>query len=95
MVVIKKIGILSLAKLETILMAIFGLLLGIFYAILAAVIGTGETLTDITLIQFGWLSIIIFPVIYAILGFVTGIIGGWLYNVIAGWVGGIELELSK
>lgn len=42
----------------------------------------------------GWLSIIVFPIVYAIAGFIGGIILGMLYNLVAGWTGGVELTLS-
>ncbi len=37
---------------------------------------------------------ILFPVIYACIGFVFTYIGAALYNVVAGWVGGIEVEIE-
>lgn len=46
----------------------------------------------------GWspaLSFIIFvPVAYAVMGFVGGILGTFVYNLCASWVGGIELEFE-
>ena len=34
------------------------------------------------------------PVFYACMGFVVGVIGAAIYNVIAQWVGGIEVEVE-
>ncbi len=34
------------------------------------------------------------PVIYAVMGFVFGIIGSALYNLVAGWIGGIEVDVE-
>ncbi len=34
------------------------------------------------------------PIFYAALGFVFGVIGAFIYNLIAGWVGGIEIEVQ-
>lgn len=34
------------------------------------------------------------PVLYAIVGFIFGIIGAVIYNVVAKWVGGIEVEVE-
>lgn len=39
-------------------------------------------------------SVIFFPVIYAILGYVIGFIGALLYNLVAGTVGGIKVTVS-
>lgn len=37
---------------------------------------------------------IFLPVFYAILGFIAGIIFAFVYNLVAGWTGGIELTFS-
>lgn len=34
------------------------------------------------------------PVIYAVMGFVFGVLSAWLYNLVAKWVGGIEVEVE-
>jgi hypothetical protein len=34
------------------------------------------------------------PIIYGIMGFLTGLIGGFLYNLVAKWIGGIEVEVE-
>lgn len=91
---LKKIGVLSLAKFEAILMAFIGLILGIFYAILGTIFGafTGSAVLGAGL---GFLAIIILPILYAIFGFIAGAIGAFLYNLVAGWIGGIEIEFEK
>jgi hypothetical protein len=39
-------------------------------------------------------AIIVLPIFYGGLGFVGTLIAAWLYNVIAGVVGGIELDVQ-
>jgi hypothetical protein len=34
------------------------------------------------------------PIIYAVLGFIIGVIGAFIYNLVAKWVGGIEVEVE-
>lgn len=34
------------------------------------------------------------PIIYAVFGFLFGIIGAAIYNLIARWLGGIEVEVE-
>jgi hypothetical protein len=41
----------------------------------------------------GYLAVII-PPVYALLGYICGAIGCWLYNLVAGWTGGVEMELN-
>ena len=43
---------------------------------------------------FGVGSIILFPIAYGIMGFIGGLITAVLYNILAGFVGGIEMELQ-
>ncbi|MGY4884413.1 MAG: DUF3566 domain-containing protein [Nanobdellota archaeon] len=94
MVVLKKVGILSMAKIQAILMLIIGLFLGIIYAILATTVDASQYSAS-PIVILGWWSILVIPVIYGVLGFIIGVIGAWLYNIVAKKVGGIEVELSK
>jgi hypothetical protein len=41
------------------------------------------------------ITLIFLPFLYAIFGFIGGVITGWLYNIVAGWTGGIELRLES
>jgi|HubBroStandDraft_5_1064220.scaffolds.fasta_scaffold723721_2 hypothetical protein len=34
------------------------------------------------------------PVIYACMGFIGGVVSGFIYNLIAKWIGGIEVEVE-
>ncbi len=43
----------------------------------------------------GVLVIIILPIYFGIIGFIFGAIGAFLYNLIAGKVGGVELEFDQ
>ena len=37
---------------------------------------------------------VLLPFFYAAIGFIFGALTAWIYNLVAGWVGGIELELK-
>jgi hypothetical protein len=37
---------------------------------------------------------ILVPLIYAVMGFVSGAIGALIYNLVASWIGGIEVEVE-
>ena len=43
---------------------------------------------------FGVIFFIFIPVIYAIVGFIAGILSAFIYNLVAGWTGGIELTFT-
>ena len=34
------------------------------------------------------------PVLYALMGFIFGVISAWLYNLLTKWIGGFELEFE-
>lgn len=34
--------------------------------------------------------LIMFPILYLVFGFIFTAIGAWVYNLVAGWVGGVE-----
>ena len=35
-----------------------------------------------------------FPIIYAAMGFIFGVVGAALYNLVARWIGGFEVEVE-
>ena len=42
----------------------------------------------------GLFMILFVPILYGAMGFIIGLIGALLYNLVAKWVGGIEIELE-
>ena len=44
---------------------------------------------------FGLVMILLLPLLYAAFGFIGGILGGFIYNLVAKWVGGIEVEFES
>ncbi len=94
--VVKRIGPLSFAKVSGILYAILGVFFGGIFS-LAALAGSVASNTSGSA-GFGAFvgigAILIFPVLYGGLGFVFTLLSAWLYNVVAGWVGGIEMDLQ-
>ena len=95
--VLKSIGVFSMAKMLGTLYAVIGFIIGLLFALLS-MIGAGFASQDgggafIGLI-FGVGGIIILPVFYGVLGFIGGALMSALYNFIAGMAGGIELDLE-
>ena len=102
--VIKKLGILSVAKMYGIMMFVISLLISIPYGLIIIVIsltgassvgGRGSLALGGGGIVMGIVVMIAVPIIYGIMGFVGGCIGGLLYNLFAGMVGGIEIEVEN
>jgi hypothetical protein len=92
----------SCAKVLAILYGILGLLIGTMISLfffLATVIGRSSPIPNevggrALGLVFGVGSIIFFPIFYAVIGAVGGLIVASLYNVVARRVGGIELEIG-
>jgi len=45
-------------------------------------------------ILFGAGAVLVLPVAYAVLGYLGGFIGAWVFNKAAGAMGGLELEVE-
>ena len=92
---LKKIGILSTAKIA----GLFGLLLGIISVILSKVLcSTSSEIAIMAGLQCEALTAggIITGIISAgVIYFIVGLIGAALYNLFAQWIGGVTVELSE
>ena len=77
-----------------VLAVLYGLLGLIFVplTLLVAVFGSRSDGTPAVLS--GAFVAILFPVLYAVGGFIGGIIAAAVYNVIAKWTGGLEFEVQ-
>lgn len=93
--IIKRVGPLSCARLSGLLYAVFGLILG---AIISLVAVAGGFASDDHAAAFGGFigvaAVLVLPICYGLLGFVATLIAAWLYNVAAGVVGGIEVDIQ-
>ena len=100
----KKIKVFSFAIFQAVLMALVGLLAGILYSFGGLIIDilvnigwvtSSETpeLSYGTVLAFG--ALIGMPVIFAIAGFLGGIVEALLYNLFAKWFGGIEMDFEQ
>jgi hypothetical protein len=101
---LKRIEVLSTAKLAAGVMALAGLIAGILYSfggliidalVSGGLITTSETpgLSFGTVLAFG--ALIGIPIIFAIPGLIVGAIGAFLYNLAARWIGGIRVDLEQ
>jgi hypothetical protein len=94
--VLKRLGPLSCAKITGTLYAILGLVFGAIFSMVSLATGFGSNTSGG--MGFGALmgvgAIVALPILYGGMGFVTTLIGAWLYNILAGVVGGIEMDLQ-
>jgi hypothetical protein len=83
----KRISHVSVLQQGIVCAVLYGLisLIAVPFIILGALFGHGG---------FGVIFAIFIPVIYAIAGFIAGVITAFLYNLVAKWTGGIELTFA-
>jgi hypothetical protein len=94
---IKRIAPLSAGKVFGTLYALIGLLVGALFSLLAAMgamAGADAEAMGPMAMVFGVGAIILLPIFYGGLGAIMMIITAWLYNVVAGFVGGVEVDVS-
>lgn len=96
---IRRLGVLSLGKIMGALYAFFGLIFGAIFSLIsmfgfaagmAAGNGGGEQV--FASLFFGVGAIIALPIFYGVLGFLGGLLTALVFNLVAGWVGGLEIE---
>ena len=94
MVRLRKVGVLSCAKMSAVFGGVIGLVLGVSYSFGGAVY---ELFTDSlnlgTALAFG--ALVGMPAIVAALGFLNGALIATLYNYATKWVGGLVLDLEE
>lgn len=100
---IKKLGVLSVAKMYAAIFLVMGLLISIPYGLFvigfsllgASAGGSNGLAIGGGGVVVGILVMIGLPIFYGAIGFVGGAIGALLYNLFAGIVGGIEIEVES
>jgi len=101
---VKKIKVILFAKLQTYIFAILGLIAGVLYSFGGLIIDvlvtigwitTSETpgLSFGTVLAFG--ALLGMPIIFAMVGFILGILEAVLFNIFARWFGDIDLDFEK
>jgi len=101
--VIKRFGVFSAAKIYAVVMAGMGLIFGIIYGLIfiifgaAMMVGSGRDTgaAGASSLVIGLVMMVAIPIFYGILGFIFGAIGAFIYNVAAGIIGGLEMELEN
>ena len=98
--VIRRFGVLSVAKIAGAIYALIGLIAGGILALVALMGGFASAAAEDpssalagTFVGVG--SVVIFPIIYGCLGFIGGALSSALYNLLAGFMGGIQMEIES
>lgn len=91
---IKAVGVLSVAKILGMIEACIGLLLMPIFLLmgLAGTLIGGERSPFTGMV--GVIIAFMLPIVYGVIGFISGAIAAALYNLFAKWVGGIEVQVQ-
>ena len=94
---IQRIQPMPLAKISGVLYAVLGLVAGVFFSLVSLAIPAVQPhdhqLPGWSLL-FGVGAIVLLPLVYGVIGFVSGLIGASLYNGLSKYVGGIVVEVE-
>jgi hypothetical protein len=85
---IAHVSVLQAAKMFAVLYAIMGLLFLPFFFMASRLSPSDSPF------PFGGVFFLLLPLIYGCIGFVFTAIGAAFYNLVAGWIGGIEVDLA-
>jgi len=99
---IKSVGVMSVAKVMGLIYGAMGLLFIPFLLLFGILASVGakqaqQTGANIPVAIGPAIAVVLAiaaPIFYGLMGFITGAISALIYNLIAGWVGGIEMELE-
>ena len=97
--VIKRIDVLSVAKITGIIAAAFGLFFGVIFFLFSSLFSSlfGAILCNHgggTAMFGGIAGIFLLPILYGIFGFIGGLIQAFVYNLASGFVGGVRIEVE-
>ena len=98
--VVRSVKPLSVAKIVGVLYALMGLLMGGLLSLvgLAGAFAVPDAadagFPAMFGVFFGMGAVIFLPIFYGCLGFVSSLVGALLYNLMAGLVGGIEVDVA-
>ncbi len=96
---VKKFDVLSVAKISGLCYGALGLLFVPFFLLIGMIASAAGSQAGSGLPAgfgaiFGVGMAVMMPIIYAVMGFIMGALMAFIYNLISGWVGGIEVELQ-
>ena len=83
---LKKINTLKLAFFFAVLYAVLSVFIIAPIGIIASLVVGGP---------FAWWTVVLFPIIYGLGGFLGGLIMGAFYNLVSKWIGGLEFDFEE
>ncbi|MGH9898410.1 MAG: hypothetical protein ACRD63_00150 [Pyrinomonadaceae bacterium] len=94
---VKKLDILSVAKILSLLQAMIGIVIGFIYGLVFfsfGLFGRGSS-GGLVFVFIGIAVVIGFPIFAGVFGFIYGLIIGLVYNFASGLIGGLKFQLEE
>jgi hypothetical protein len=91
---IRRMDVMQMAKTSGTLYLLLGLIIGIPVMLFMAAFARTQTGFPGMGSSLGLGGFVLIPVIYGICGFISGALIAVLYNLVAGWTGGIAIDLE-
>jgi hypothetical protein len=91
---IKRFAPLQLGKMMALGYGIMGLLFCPIFLLMSLFSAHLPNQQRVGMLAFGTGFALLMPVLYAVMGFIFGVVGAFIYNILAKWVGGIEVEVE-
>lgn len=94
---LNKVGVLKFGLFSAIYSFVSGLLTGILLQVFSSNIDSliNFIVSTPTTLNFGWISILVLPLLYAIFGFVGGMIVALIFNLILKIIKGFDVDLEE
>ncbi len=93
--ILKSISVRSAAKLAGLLYVLMGLIFGAIVSLVALLgLSVSGNTEEHAGVLFGVGAVVILPVLYGVAGYIGGAIATALFNLVAGWTGGLEIEIE-
>lgn len=89
---LKSIGVGQMAKLLGALYFMLGIIFALIFWLVGSMMPTVAMGEEATMFGKGFL--LMMPFLYGLFGLVFGALTAWLYNIVAGWTGGLDFEFE-
>lgn len=92
--IIKHIDVMSAGKVSGIIAAAIGLLAGLLFLLFGSMMSgiAGAENGGMLAAVGGAMGVVLLPILYAVIGFIGGVLQAFVYNLAARFVGGIRIE---
>jgi hypothetical protein len=90
----KRLGIIPLGIVYAVILGVFGILPAVLYGLIGGILGTSFG-APAFVPDLGFIGIVAFPLGFAIAGFILGVVGAVMFDIVAFVTGGIGLEVES